>query len=216
MIQSIFRFKFIGPVAENALDYYNYKLVRTLRKDRADGLWNQNYSAITDRPAFSGIFSIADSSFAVMGIEVRPNEAFHFPFVNNIEINYNQTYSLYDEKFWMPTNIAMAFGGRISLPGISFPNIKLDQTSVIYDYKLNTVHSRYHTEDARSCCRISLASKYDSTFWDAHRILSFYIRWGKGICNSWQHANAGEQFKPSGAAATALSFSPLQYIDIRL
>ena len=210
----IFGFKFIGPVAENALDYYDYKLVRTLRKDRADIYEIKIVPRSRIVPLFQGNISIADSSFAVMGIEVRPNEAFHFPFVNNIEINYNQTYSLYDEKFWMPTNIAMAFGGKISLPGISFPNIKLDQTSVIYDYKLNTVIADTILKMPVLVVD-SLASKYDSTFWDAHRILPFTSVEEKAYATLDSTQTLAKQFKPSGAAATALSFSPLQYIDIR-
>ena len=210
----LFGFRFIGPIAENALDHYDYKLLRTLRKDHVDVYEIKIVPKSRIVPLFQGNISIADSSFAVMGIEVQPNEAFHFPFVSDIEIRFRQTYSLYDEKFWMPTNIAMAFGGKISLPGLSFPNIKLDQTSVIYDYKLNTVIADTILKQPVLVVD-SLASKYDLTFWDNHRILPFTSVEEKAYATLDSTQTLAKQFKPSGAAATALDFPMLRYIDIR-
>ena len=210
----LFGFTFIGPVAENALDHYDYKLLRTLRKDHVDVYEISIVPRSRIVPLFQGNISIADSSFAVMGIEVQPNEAFHFPFVSGIEIKYRQAYSLYDEKFWMPTNIAMAFGGKISFPGMSFPNIKFDQTSVIYDYQINTVIADTILKKPVLIVD-SLAGKYDSTFWNAHRILPFTSVEEKAYTTLDSTQTLAKQFKPTGAAATAFSFSILRYIDIR-
>jgi len=109
-------------------------------------------------PLFLGNISIADSSFAVIGIDVKPNDAFHIPFVSGLEVNFNQAYSLYDEKFWMPTNITMALGGKISIAGISTPKIKLDQTSVIYDYQINTAIADSILKKGVSYCRFACGS----------------------------------------------------------
>jgi hypothetical protein len=207
-------FKFIGPIAENALEYYDYKLLRTLRKNHVDIYEISIVPKSRIIPLFQGKISIADSKFAVMGIEVKPNEAFHFPFVSNLEINFNQAYSLYDEKFWMPTNILMAFGGKISIPGMSFPNIKLDQTSVIYDYQINTIIADSILKKPVLVVD-SLATQYDSTFWSVHCVIPFTSVEEKAYKTLDSTQTLAKQFKPTGATASLLNFLTLRYIDIR-
>ena len=207
-------FKFVGPVAENALDYYNYKLFRTFRKNHVDIYEISIFPKSRLVPLFQGNISIADSSYAVVGIEVRPNEAFHFPFVNDIEIDFNQKFALYDEKFWMPTDIAMEFGGKISIVGMSFPKIELEQTSVIYDYQINAAIPDSILKKPVLVVD-SLAAKYDSTFWNAHRVLPLTSVEEKAYTTLDSTQTLAKQFKPTGAAASVLSFSMLRYIDIR-
>jgi hypothetical protein len=61
----------------------------------------------------------------------------------------------------------------------------------------------------------SLAAKYDSTFWSAHRILPFTSAEEKAYTTLDSTQTLAKQFKPTGAAASALGFSMLRYIDIR-
>ena len=207
-------FKFIGPVAENALDYYDYKLLRTFRKNHVDIYEISIVPKSRIVPLFQGNISIADSSYAVMGIEVRPNEAFHFPFINDIEIGFNQKYALYNEKFWMPTDIEMAFGGKISIVGMSIPKIKLVQTSVIYDYQINAVIADSILKKPALIVD-SLATKYDTTFWNTHCVLPLTSVEEKAYTTLDSTQTLAKQFKPTGAAASVLNFSTLRYIDIR-
>ena len=206
--------RFIGPVAENALDYYDYKLLRTFRKNHVDIYEISIVPKSRIVPLFQGNISIADSSYAVMGIEVRPNEAFHFPFINDIEIGFNQKYALYNEKFWMPTDIEMAFGGKISIVGMSIPKIKLVQTSVIYDYQINAVIADSILKKPALIVD-SLATKYDTTFWNTHCVLPLTSVEEKAYTTLDSTQTLAKQFKPTGAAASVLNFSTLRYIDIR-
>ena len=88
-------------------------------------------------PLFSGRISIADSSFAVMGIDFHPNEAFHIPFISDLKLNFAQHYSLYENRFWMPTDIITELGMKIQLLGMSLPRLSINEVSDIYDYNLN-------------------------------------------------------------------------------
>ena len=206
---------FIGPVAENALQYYDYKLLRTLRKYRVDIYEISIIPKSRIVPLFLGNISIADSSFAVMGIEVKPNDAFHFPFINDIGISFGQIFSLYDEKFWMPTNITMAFGGKMSILGMSIPRFKLDQTSVIYDYQINTAIADSILKKPVLVVD-SLAAQYDSTFWSTHSVLPFTSIEEKAYKTLDSTQTLNKQFKPTGATASvAAAAIMLQHIDIR-
>lgn len=207
-------FKFVGPIANDALDNYKYKLLRTFTKD---GAKVYEIMVIPDSrivPLFTGKISIADSSFAVTGIELQPNEAFVFPFVSDLKLSFSQRYSLYNEKFWMPTDIAMNGGGKISFPGMSFPRIVFDQTSVIYDYELNNVIPDSIFKKPTLVVDSS-ATKYDSTFWSAHEVVPMTMAEQKAYKTLDSTETLSKQFKPSGAAASAINFSSLRYIDIR-
>jgi len=213
----LFGTTFIGPVAENALQYYDYKLLRTLRKYRVDIYEISVTPKSRIVPLFLGNISIADSSFAVIGIDVKPNDAFHIPFVSGLEVNFNQAYSLYDEKFWMPTNITMALGGKISIAGISTPKIKLDQTSVIYDYQINIAIADSILKKGVLIVD-SLAAQNDSTFWSTHTVLPLTSVEERAYKTLDSTQILSKQFKPTGATATVASVaatSMLKYIDIR-
>ncbi|OYV88076.1 MAG: hypothetical protein B7Z63_01350, partial [Ignavibacteriae bacterium 37-53-5] len=130
-------YKFVGPIAEDALDYYDYKLLRTFRRDGAEVYEIQVMPRSRIVPLFAGKILIADSSYAVMGVELRPNEVLNIPFISDLKLSYGQRYSLYANRFWMPTDITLEFGATVGFAGISIPRIVFDQTSVIYDYVIN-------------------------------------------------------------------------------
>ncbi len=210
----IIGYKFIGPIAKDALDYYKYKLLRTFRKD---GIEVYEIEVIPDSrivPLFAGKISIADSSYAVMGIDVKPNDVLSIPFVSDLKLSYNQRYSLYDEKFWMPTDIIADMGGKISFAGLSFPKITFDQTSVIYDYLINMQIPDSIFKEPELVVDSS-ATKYDSTFWSSHEVLPLTAVEQKAYKTLDSTQTLAKQFKPTGATASVLGISALNYLDIR-
>ncbi len=211
-------YKFVGPIADNALDYYDYKLLRTFRKNGASVYEIQVIPKSRIVPLFIGKISIADSSYAVMGIDLHPNEAFNIPFISELELNYGQRYSLYDDKFWMPTDITLDFGAKVGFAGISIPKIVFDQTSVIYDYRING--GVPDSVFAKPVVVVdSSASKYDSTFWKEHEVLPLTGIEAKAYSTLDSSETLEKQFKPTGATASLLEggdvISALRYIDIR-
>src|SRR5207247_7868123 len=89
------------------------------------------------RPLFDGTITIADGTFAVMGVDVQPNETFTLPFIRDIDLHFQQQFSLYEENFWLPTDIRISGTFTISILGLSLPRIGLEQTSAMYDYAVN-------------------------------------------------------------------------------
>jgi hypothetical protein len=211
-------YKFVGPIAENAFDYYKYKLLKTFRKN---GVEVYEIEVIPDSrlvPLFSGKISIADSSYAVMGIDFHPNEAFHIPFIPDLELNFTQHYSLYENRFWMPTDIITDFGMKIQLLGMTLPRIVVNEVSDIYDYSLNKqIADSLFKKPALVID--SSSTKFDSTFWSTHEVLPLTVAEQKAYKTLDSTETLAKQFKPSGATAALFGqdgiLSYFNYVDVR-
>ncbi len=211
-------YKFVGPIAENALDYYKYKLLRTFEKNN---IVVYEIEVVPDSrivPLFAGKISIADSSYAVMGIDFHPNEAFSIPFLTNLKLDFSQHYSLYKDTFWMPTDIVTDFGMKIQFAGMSLPKLVVSETSDIYDYALNTeIPDSIFQKPALAVD--SSATKFDSTFWSTHEVLPLTAAEQKGYETLDSTQTLAKQFKPTGATATLFGqgglLSFFKYVDIR-
>jgi hypothetical protein len=211
-------FTFVGPTAPDALEYYEVHLVRTH--------YNQKQSifeiSLTPRsrttPLFRGTVHIADESYALVGIDVEPNEAFQIPMVKEKHLRYKQQFALFDDEIWLPVDIRIAADFSIGIPGISFPRFGFAQTSVITEYKINPTlpDSLFHR--ARLVVDSS-ATRLDTTFWASHAVLplSPAEHHAYGSLDSTQSLEL--QFRPGGVSMTiggdggAVS-SFLQYADI--
>jgi hypothetical protein len=211
-------YKFVGPIAENAFDYYKYKLLRTFRKNGGEVYEIQVIPGSRINPLFVGKIMIADSSYAVMGIDLRPNEAFNIPFTSELKLNFGQRYSLYDGRFWLPNDITMDVAAKIGFAVFSIPKIVFSQTSVIYDYRINSqipdsiFRKGYLVID-------SSTAKYDSTFWITHEVLPLTETEGNAYNTLDSTQTLQKQFRPIGATALLIDndspLSALKYIDLR-
>ncbi len=211
-------YKFIGPIAENALDYYKYRLLRTFKKN---GIVVYQIEVIPNSriiPLFSGEIAIADSSYAVMDVNLHPNEPFTIPFLTDLELNFSQRYSLYENKFWMPTDIITYFGMRIQFAGLSLPRIVANETSDIYEYELNsTILDSIFKKPVLVVD--SSAAKFDSTFWKTHEVFPLTNAEQKAYKTLDSTQTLAKLFKPTGITAQLLGkggiLSALNYVDVR-
>lgn len=194
-------FSFVGPTAEDALDFYDYKLRHTYRNGA-----NEIYEiAMIPRrktvPLFNGTVSISSDSYALVGVEVEPNEAFVLPFVKDRRLKYRQQFGLYDEDFWMPVDVRIEGAFTIGVLGLGLPRIGISQTSVISSYQINvpipdTVFQRHRlTVD-------SAASRYDSTFWASATILPLSVEERNAYATLDSTQTLDVQFRPTGVTAT--------------
>jgi hypothetical protein len=165
-----FGFAFVGPTAPSALDEYEVHLKRTFR-DRGGNVFE---IALTPRrrttPLFRGTIHIADESYALMGVDVEPNEAFQIPFVKEKHLRYRQQFALYQNEIWLPIDIRITADAAIGMVGISFPRFGFEQTSVITDYTINPQLPDSVFHKARLVIDSS-AVRTDTTFWASHEVL---------------------------------------------
>ena len=209
-------YTFVGPTAPEALENYNYKLERVYESRGVKVYELRMLPKSTVKPLFEGTISIADSTYAVMRVNVKPNEAFRFPFVDELSVSYQQRFSLFNNLFWMPVDISIAAAALINFPGLSFPKFVLEHRSVLYEYRINLTPPDSLFELSRVTVD-SLAAKFDSTFWRENQVLPFtkFEETAYRTLDSTQTLE--KQFRPGGVLARlgTTADTPVQYLDGR-
>ncbi len=194
-------FTFVGPTAIDALDYYDYRLLRTRTAGGNDVYEIRMIPRTLAAPLFEGTVSIAGGSYALVGVDVRPNAAFQVPFTKDLAVRYRQEFALYESSYWMPADVRINAGVSVSVPGFSFPRITLAQTSVISDYAINTPIPDSVFRKPRLVVD-STADRPDSAFWTAHAILPLDSLETRAYRTLDSTQSLEVQFRPGGAMMT--------------
>jgi hypothetical protein len=192
-------FTFVGPTAVNALEYYDYKLLRTRPRKGQDIYEIRQIPRTQTVPLFRGTIHIASDSYALMGVDVSPNDAFRIPFIRNAQLRYRQEFGLYESTFWLPADIRIEGSFSIFLAGFSFPRVGIHQTSVITDYAINVPIPDSIFAKPR-LVQDSSAARVDSTYWSRHVVLPLSIAERKAYSTLDSSQSLDIQFRPGGAA----------------
>ncbi len=194
-------YSFRGPTADDALDFYDFKLLLTRSSAGHDVYQIRMTPKTVMVPLFSGTIVIAGDSYALIGVDVEPNEAFTIPFVKESRLRYQQQFSLYDSTFWLPTDIRIEGSFEVGFPGLSLPRIGISQTSVISGYTVNVPipDSIFHKP---RLVVDSAASVFDSTYWSSHDVLPLSPEERHAYESIDSSQKLEVQFKPGGIAAT--------------
>lgn len=194
-------YDFVGPTADDALEYYHYKLLRT-----RVGAGHEIYDiamrpAVRTRPLFTGTLSIEGDTYALVGVDVQPNEAFGLPFVRNFWIRYQQQFALYDSTFWLPVDIRIAAHAELNVPGFTLPAIGFEQTSAISSYAVNVPVP----DSLFAKPRISVdssATRMDSAAWASQTVLPMTFAEQQAYRTLDSTKTLEMQFRPGGFAMT--------------
>jgi len=149
---NIMQNKVFLPLADNAFDYYDYKLLKTVEYD--------DYSVYTIRviplsdiqPLVKGEINIEGKTFSLTSIELENNEGIRFPYVNDFVVNFRQSLGLIG-KYWLPnyvefySSLEFNFSGLIGLEPISIHTVNNITNYIlneeIPDSVINAVRSRH-------------------------------------------------------------------------
>ncbi len=207
-------FSFIGVTSPEALQYYDYKLIAIRQMDDVEIYDIKVIPKTRLQPLFKGYISIADETYAVVDIDLTPNEAFHIPIIQQLEVHYQQQFRLYDNRFWMPSNFHFTAGFTLSLPGWRIGDFLYEKSTVIYDYEINTeIHDTIFAAE-ETFVVADEAAIFDSTFWAEHNVLPLtpdeiraYDRIDSVV------ADGGH--REGGSSIVETIFKPLEYFDGR-
>ncbi len=207
-------YTFIGPTSPNAFDYYDYKLLSTRKMDDYEVYKIELLPRSKIMPLFKGIISIAERSYAVMDVEVRPNEAFTQLFVETKDARYRQTFRLFENKFWLPANFRFDGSFNIQVMGLTFPAFGIERDVVVYDYTINPLFA----DSIRLLNKFSVdssATRYDSVFWSSNGILPLTQEQDSAYRTLDSTQTLEKKFAPKGAGALLfdLSGNSFGYID---
>ncbi len=198
-------FVFIGPTAPNAFDYYDYRLLSTRKMDDFEvyTIRIEPRSKIT--PLFKGTISIAERSYAVMEVDVMPNEAFNQPFVNVRHSRYRQSFRLFENKFWLMSGFRFDGLFKISIAGIALPSFGIERDLVIYEYAVNPQFADT-IKQLKKLTVDSSATLFDSTFWSANAILPLTQEQDSAYRTLDSTQSLAKKFAPTGPGLALLGF----------
>jgi len=152
----------VSPTAKDALDFYNYYLLDTLQYDTLSVFELEIEPKNPANALFAGKILIADSSYAVMGVDVTFNEGFDTPYVKNLK--YEQKYAHFENDIWLP--IEIGYSGDISIPNPLIPELDFRYRASLHKFTLNegipdTIFNDYILEVDKNVDDIDSAQWYD-------------------------------------------------------
>ena len=209
-------FHFVGPTSPEAFDYYDFKLDNTRQRDETPVYTIRVMPKSRITPLIRGKLDVIGDTYALIAVDMSPNEAFTIPFVSRLDLRYTQQFGFYENRYWMPMDIGLSGVIEVGFAGLSFPRITVEQASVIYDFKINR---QLADSIFRKAHRIELADaqKFDSLFWAQHDVLPLTQEEQKAYKGIDSTQTLDKQFKPSGPLAGLSSslFNTLSYGRIR-
>ncbi|MBC7673084.1 MAG: carboxypeptidase regulatory-like domain-containing protein, partial [Polaromonas sp.] len=124
------RFELASPVADDALDRYEFRLLDTLAVE-GRRVFRLSLEPLSKGTAdFTGVIDVADSTFDVTGIDVGVNAAVRLGFAHNVR--YQQRFGAMDAGRWMPRAIELSVD--IVLP-VGNIQLRIQQTAELSGYR---------------------------------------------------------------------------------
>jgi hypothetical protein len=155
--------KVTGPLADDALDYYDYKLLGTTSID-SQIVYRIQVTGSSLYPLFNGKIYISGSNYALMKIDLSTNDAVNVTAVD--KFSFKQKFASYTDKknlFWMPTDVeTYAQGSFAGLIKFSFEAI-----TIVSNYNLNK-KAPYGIFD-KFVVKVLPGAKKDSAYWQKNQ-----------------------------------------------
>jgi len=161
----IIGFKVIGPTHPDALDYYDFKLLRERKLDDQTVFEIQVIPDSKLQPTFEGKLSVLDKEFALLDVELKPSATIRFPMpIQELNLYYSQQFNHYKKEFWLPVDFRVDGDIKIGLTGLQFPRIIYKRITALSAYQINVdlPDSLYQSENVLTVD--SLALQQDSLF----------------------------------------------------
>ncbi|MEA3296501.1 MAG: DUF5686 family protein, partial [candidate division Zixibacteria bacterium] len=126
-------YSIVSPTATDALDHYNYYLLDTIPYEGQSVFRLEIEPKDNAKPLFTGIIDIADSSFAIVGIEVTFTKGVETPYME--DFLYRLRYAHFEDEYWMPVEIGFTAIFDVPVPG--FPVYFVDYIAVLHNYSFD-------------------------------------------------------------------------------
>jgi hypothetical protein len=153
-----------GPIANNALSYYDYYIVDSLAIDNQK-VYKIHVNTLSDSdPGFTGSIFIMDKSFDLIKVDVELNRAANLGgFLDTVKIF--QQFLQYD-SLYMPVDYRIAV--KLNLLGLI--KLSVDLNSVMYNYKINT-DEKEELFNKAIVTVLPDADSRDSEYWNASQFI---------------------------------------------
>ncbi|MFA6597337.1 MAG: DUF5686 family protein [Ignavibacteriaceae bacterium] len=126
------------PLADNAFDYYDYKLVDISESESGDVYRIKVIPRSSIQPLLKGEITIESGMYAVNSVNLEINEGVRFPFVNDLSVKFVQQFGKYN-GYWFPNYIETKSGFEFSFQGLlALDKMQWEEVSNITEYKINS------------------------------------------------------------------------------
>ncbi len=126
-------YSIVSPVAHDAFDRYDYDL---LGEGELNGEAVYKIAVEPDgnlNPAFQGTLWIDKVDYTIAYLDLQPNDAIKFGPVKGIDIR--QTFTLVDNKYWVPSELNFDCAIKLALPIV--PEFDISQSATLQNYVVN-------------------------------------------------------------------------------
>jgi hypothetical protein len=163
----------VFPLADNAMQYYDFKLLQTKFAGKNATHIIQVIPRTNVEPLIRGKIFIDDATYAVIGADVETNEGWHIPAVKSFLMKIQQTYANYN-GFWIPQYSELSLAGQVSALGglVSMDRMELSEVFSASSCKVNGTipdslryarRSKYGGYTTDTTKRVSALKRYRKT-----------------------------------------------------
>ncbi|MCG6913930.1 DUF5686 and carboxypeptidase regulatory-like domain-containing protein [bacterium BMS3Abin03] len=125
------------PIADNAFDYYDYKLLDITESPEGDIYRIKVIPRSDIQPLLRGEITIEGNTYSINSINLETNEGVRFLFVKNLSVKFVQQLGKYN-GYWLPNYVKTEAGFTFSFQGLlSLEEIRFEDISSITGYKIN-------------------------------------------------------------------------------
>ena len=125
------------PLADNAFNYYDYKLLSTIETGKAPIYTIKVIPKSKIQPLLEGTIQIEGENYSICNIDLQANKGVRFPYVQYLILKFNQSLGKYD-GYWLPDYVEMQVSLGFNLSGlIGIDQIAFHITNIISNYKIN-------------------------------------------------------------------------------
>lgn len=129
----------VGITHPDALRFYHFSLIETTVIDNHPVFKIEVIPKRERQPLFEGIAWVHGGEYALIEVDLKPNRVVTFPPpVQDFNLIYRQQFSNYGRDFWLPVDMRIEGGIRVSMVGLRFPPINFRQVSRLSGYEVNT------------------------------------------------------------------------------
>jgi hypothetical protein len=202
--------KVVSPIADDALDHYNYELVEIKKADDVEFYTLRLLPQSKFVPLFKGEIRIASNTYALIGVDVEPTAGFRLPYINDAVFRYKQAQEYFTDSlgrgYWLPANQVIEGGLTVSIGSglLELPRISFTTTSAISGYKINSGVPDSLFEQKLVQKSLS-AEQFDSLFWQQRDFVALTAEETNAFRTLDSTKSLQDQFKPKGAMSGLLN-----------
>jgi hypothetical protein len=198
-------FDMVGPTHPDAFRFYNFELVGLRSIDNLTVFDIKVSPRRRLQPTFEGTIAVVDSAYALLEIDLKPNDALIFPPpIQKFNLWFTQQFSNFGGDYWLPIDVRIRGEIKFGIVGLQFPEMGIQQLSRLTDYQVNTVlpDSLYEDDNQQRRLRVDTVSvKLDSLFLQSPLVVPLTSVETKAYAELDSTKTLDEAFRPKGFLA---------------